>query len=224
MRLIRLMDPRVSILTNSAHDLGLNKSLSNHSFHKGQPSEEDVEEKQPALGRRYGLRGDGSRGSNTMMIPTLTDMKDQEIPMTMNEKRDKLKAQLGKTGTNYSGQDFCQAYISELIKYATNPDTAYPVLYKALLGSFIREMGAGEYFGERALEGSTARSASVATLEDCHFLTLSAEEYNHFIKNKHRLLKEAKHSLLTEKFPGYSSLPEEELWKFQYLFQVAVCH
>lgn len=183
------------------------------------------------LGRRYGIfdlrakskPSNSEKSSQTKLegTPSFGDVKEEDdINLTVNDKRDKLRALMSKNMA-FNQSDFSQSFADNMVSHATNPDSAYPIIFKALLGSLIREMSSGEHFGERALEGNSVRTASVATLDECHFLTLAADEFNTFIRNKHRLLKEAKHSLLTEKFPGYSSLPEEELWKFQYLFQVA---
>lgn len=161
-----------------------------------------------------------SLNSQLNIIPALYSAEEGNVVLTMNEKRERLKAQLSKSGSNSQAIEFAQTYLRELVKYATNRDAARSVILKAVLGKFLREMLPGQSFGERALECNAARSASVVTLDDCHFLTLSAEEYNQFIRNKHKILKEAKQALLHDKFPGYSSLPGDETWEFQYLFQV----
>lgn len=137
-----------------------------------------------------------------------------------SDKLSKFILDITRADATFKNQEFAQALIDELVAATENNEDHLMLIYKAILGKHIRDMNSGEYFGERALDGNTVRTASVTTLEDCHFVTLTAEEYNTFVKMKHRLLREAKHALLTEKFPGYSFLPTEELWKFQYLFQV----
>lgn len=137
-------------------------------------------------------------------------------------KVSKLGQDLEKADMMYKPQNLAQKYADDLLRFSNSNNLDLMVIFKSLLGTYIREMSAGEYFGERALDGMTLRTASIVALDDCHMLTLTADEYNGFVKIRHKLLRDMKHNLLTEKFRGYSSLPSEELWKFQYLFQV--CH
>ena len=96
----------------------------------------------------------------------------------------------------------------------------YKLVLKKILGESIREIGAGEIFGEKALDGETLRSASVITVSDCKFMSLGKQEYNSFIKTAVRQKRNEKFSLLHQIFEGSEELDFETFWQFQYLFNV----
>ena len=116
----------------------------------------------------------------------------------------------------YRTLEWAQSLIDELLgdSRSSKSDNHLKAIMHAVLGEELRELSDGDTFGERALEGHFVRTASVFATEDCHFMTIGADEYNAFVKIKYKNVRDAKHLLLVEKFPGYSNLPSEDIWKF----------
>ncbi len=145
---------------------------------------------------------------------------DRESAMTAGDKLLRLEKEIEKLGLLFASLETVQALVSDLFDtQEEDTDDALSIAVRGLLGGTVRELVGGDTFGERAMEGSAVRTASVVTMDVCHFMTLGVEEYNAFVKMRFKEMRDEKHQLLVEKFPGYSRLPTEDLWKFQYLFQ-----
>lgn len=143
-----------------------------------------------------------------------------EAGATAGDRLLRLEHELAALGLPFAPVEVVQALLADLLSAQLEPGAdALSVAVRGLLGGPVRELLAGDTFGERAMEGAAVRTASVVALDVCHFVTLGAEEYNAFVKTRVKAARDEKHQLLVEKFPGYSRLPSEELWKFQYLFQ-----
>ena len=52
----------------------------------------------------------------------------------------------------------------------------------------LKQLGAGEYFGELSVLDQAARSASIATLTECEFLTVAGEDFRTFLMSHPSLM------------------------------------
>lgn len=126
--------------------------------------------------------------------------------------------------TESQAKEFLAAFSSECHRDSSQDSSSdlYRLVCRKYLGEPLRELGFGEIFGERALDGETLRTASVVAITDCVLICLGAGEYNEFIKKVSRNNRNTKLHLIKAAFQGSDKLTFEELWQFQYLFNVTI--
>ena len=159
--------------------------------------------------------GSFSPGRNS----SLENSADQEQNQSVIDKLMKLERDFALMENNYKSLEAAQKTIDDLLPDGYS-DALMKIVLSAVLGKAIRVLEPGDICGEKALDSYSARSASVVAITDCDVMTLSAEDYTMYVKMKAKAVRDQKHQLLVEKFPFYSKMPQEDLWKFAYLFQV----
>lgn len=98
-------------------------------------------------------------------------------------------------------------------------DDNYLLILRKHLGRIIREMPEGSTFGERGIQGSLLRTASVITKTKCRVLVLPLKKFHFALKAIAKEKAAQKFRLLAAAIPEVASLSYEQYFQFQYHFE-----
>ena len=97
-------------------------------------------------------------------------------------------------------------------------DDNYLLILRKHLGRVVREMPEGSTFGERGIQGSILRTASVVAKTNCHVLALPLKKFQFALKAVAKEKASKKFNLLAGVVPDCSTLSYEQYFQFQYHF------
>jgi len=162
--------------------------------------------------------------SQELLLPSLKLLpleQPEDEKISIGERMINFEVEIANQDFAFKSMDYAQHFIDKMLEGEDrNDQSRIMIAFKTVLGKNVRDMGEGDTFGERALEGHNIRTASVAAFDHSDFITLGVDEYNLFVKMRFKMIRDVKHQLLVDKFPAYSRLAPENLWNFQYLFQI----
>lgn len=104
---------------------------------------------------------------------------------------------------------------------AVKPD--YILMLKKVLGRVIRDLPAGSVFGERGIQGSLVRTASVVAKTMCLALVLPLKQFQIALKAASKERNARKMRLLHQSIPESLNYNYEQYFQFQYQFEEKTC-